>query len=150
MARFEAEIPLEMMKELERFADSGASDMIDEMLDKASERVEENIRRRARRVFKNPDKVLKGLVRTKVYITNKGDPADEAKAIKVGFIGYVPGSPKTKRHPYGTPIPLIAQAREYGTSSGEAKKPFIRPSFNKREIENIMSEVQEKYLPKGD
>ncbi len=48
----------------------------------------------------------------------------------------------------GIPAPLVAFAREYGTSSGEAKKPFIRPSFNKSKINKIMEDVQKKYLPK--
>ena len=39
-------------------------------------------------------------------------------------------------------------AREYGTSNGEAKKPFFRKSFKKDEIENEMRKVEEKYLPK--
>ena len=39
-------------------------------------------------------------------------------------------------------------AREYGTSSGESKKPFFRKSFKKAQIENAMKKVQEKYLSK--
>ena len=54
----------------------------------------------------------------------------------------------TKKHPKGVPISLIALAREYGTSSGEGKKPFFRKSFKKAEIEAEMKKVQEKYLPK--
>ena len=49
----------------------------------------------------------------------------------------------------GVPIPLIAQAREYGTSRGEAKKPFFRKSFKKADIEQAMQKVQDKYI-KGD
>jgi hypothetical protein len=40
-------------------------------------------------------------------------------------------------------------AREYGTSRGEAKKPFLRKSFKKKEIEQAMMQVQNKYI-KGD
>lgn len=150
MAKFEAELPYELMRDIERLANGGAEKMVSEMLDNAADKVERNIRRRAYRVFKNPATVLKGLTKTKVYTVHRGDPEREARAVKVGFIGYVPGSPKTARYPKGTPIPLIAMAREYGTSNGEAKKPFVRPSFNQNEIEAAFSEVEEKYLPKED
>jgi hypothetical protein len=42
---------------------------------------------------------------------------------------------------------LIALAREYGTSSGEKKKPFLRKAFKKKElIEQAMLEVQNRYI----
>ena len=56
---------------------------------------------------------------------------------------------KTYSHNYGTPVPLIIIAREYGTSSGEKKKPFFRKSFNKKQIQDAMQKVQDKYI-KGD
>ena len=45
------------------------------------------------------------------------------------------------------PVPLIIMAREYGTSKGEAKKPFVRKSFNKQQITEEMMKVQRKYIP---
>ena len=64
----------------------------------------------------------------------------EEIATKVGFYGY-------DRN--GIPNPLKAMAREYGTSNGEAKKPFLRPAFKKKtEIEQAMQSVQDEYLPK--
>ena len=63
----------------------------------------------------------------------------------IGFYGYNTDK-KTKKHPNGVPIPLIAMAREYGTSSGEAKKPFFRKSFKKKDIEQAMKQVQDKYI----
>ena len=62
----------------------------------------------------------------------------------IGFYGY-DGVP-TKQYPKGTPIPLKAMAREYGTSSGEQKKPFFRKAFAKKEIEQAMMEVQNRYI----
>ena len=56
---------------------------------------------------------------------------------------------KTYAHNYGTPVPLIIIAREYGTSSGEKKKPFFRKSFNKKQIQEAMKKIQDKYI-KGD
>ena len=94
------------------------------------------------KVFKSTRSLEKGLKITKVYKT----PSDDGINVKVAFYGYVPDSPKTKRHPYGTPIPLIAMSREYGTSRGEEKKPFFRRAFSKKEIEQAMQQVQDKYI----
>ena len=83
---------------------------------------------------------------TKVYKT----PSDDGVNTYVGFFGYDPDSKPTARHPKGTPIPLIAMAREYGTSRNgkdvERKKPFFRKSFNKNQIEQAMLKVQDKYI----
>ena len=87
---------------------------------------------------------MKGLKITRVYKT----PTDDGINVHIGFYGYDTDK-VTKAHPKGVPIPLIAMAREYGTSSGENKKPFLRKSFAKKEIEQAMMEVQEKYI-KGD
>ena len=65
----------------------------------------------------------------------------------VGFNVYIKGSAKTRRHPKGTPIALVAMAREYGTSRGEAKRPFVRTAFKKNKITQIMQNVQKKYIP---
>ena len=84
----------------------------------------------------------KGLRITKVYRTSNDEIAS-----KIAFYGY-DKEKKSKQYPNGVPIPLIALAREYGTSSGEKKKPFFRKSFKKKEIEDAMLKIQEKYLPK--
>ena len=77
----------------------------------------------------------KSLIITRPYKNSK-----EEIAAKVGFYGY-------DRN--GIPNPLKAMAREYGTSNGEAKKPFLRPAFKKKtEIEQAMQSVQDEYLPK--
>ena len=86
--------------------------------------------------FKTTKSLEKGLKITKVYKT----PSNDGIGVYIGFYGY---------NDEGVPIPLIANAREYGTSSGEAKKPFFRKSFNKKQVEQAMLEVQKKYI-KGD
>ena len=143
MAKFDSEIPNELLKQIGGLAEGGADDMIDEMLTEAGKYVEGEVRSNAARVFRNPVRVLKGLFVTKVYKTK----SDDAKNVKVGFSGYMPGSPKTKRHPKGTPTSLVAMAREYGTSRGEAKRPFLRKAFKKNRITLIMQNVQKKYIP---
>lgn len=143
MARFNSEIPNDLLKQIGDLADGGAEEMMTEMLTEAGEYVEGEIRENARKVFKKPDTVLRGLFKTKVYKT----PTDDSVNIKVGFSGYIPGSPKTLRHPKGTPTALVAMAREYGTSRGEAKRPFLRTAFKKAKIIVVMEKVQKKYIP---
>ena len=143
MARFNSELPNDLMKQIGDLADGGADEMMSEMLSEAGEYVENQIIANAKKVFKAPKSVLRGLFKSKVYLT----PSDDSKNIKVGFDGYLANSPKTKRFPKGTPIALVAKAREYGTSSGEAKRPFIRPAFKKAKITAIMQRVQKKYIP---
>ena len=76
----------------------------------------------------------KGLKITKTYRTL----SDDGINTKVGFYGYTDD---------GTPIPLIAMAREYGTSRGERKKPFFRKAFKQESaIRNAMMEVQKRYI----
>ena len=94
--------------------------------------------------FKTTKALEKGLKMTKVYKT----PSTDGIGVYIGFYGY-DTSKRTKKYPNGVPIPLIANAREYGTSSGEAKKPFFRKSFNKKQVEDAMLKVQGKYI-KGD
>lgn len=142
MAKFSSEIPNDLLKQIGGLADGGADEMIDEMLTEAGNYVEDQIRSNAARIFRSPGRVLRGLFTTKVYRTKK----DDAKNVKIGFSGYMPGSPKTKRHPKGTPTALVAMAREYGTSRGEAKRPFVRTAFKKNKIAQIMQTVQKKYI----
>lgn len=143
MARFEGNVDdlLKDFQELER----RTPEMIDKMLERAGKVAEEKIIRGAKKAFKNPAKVLSGLKKTKTYTTKDG-----SRNIHVGFFGYVKGSKPTKRHPYGTPIPLIAMAREYGTSRGEKKVPFIRPAFNQQAMKNAMLKVQKEYISEDE
>ena len=84
--------------------------------------------------FKSTKSLEKGLRITKTYKTK----SDDGINTKVGFYGY-----NDKK----IPIPLIALAREYGTSRGEKKKPFFRKAFNNTTaIENAMLKVQEEYI----
>ena len=144
MARFHEELSLDLIKELEDLG-ANCTNIFGDMCKEGAGVVYENVFRNMGDVFESTKSLDAGLKITKVYKT----PSDDGINVHVGFYGYVPDSPKTKRHPYGTPIPLIAMAREFGTSSGEAKKPFFRRSFKKKEIEQAMKLVQDKYI-KGD
>ena len=144
MAKFQSELPNDLIKELEKL-ENNTEDIFGEMAEEGANVVYKLVKRNMAKSFKST-KVLEGGLRvTKVYKT----PSDDGVNVHIGFYGYDKDSKPTKRHPKGTPIPLIAMAREYGTSRGEAKKPFFRKSFNKNQIEQAMLKVQDKYI-KGD
>ena len=132
MAKFIMELPNE---ELKRFAEigAGAEKMLGEMTEAGAKVVYENVKRNMKAVFKTTENLEKNLVLTQTYKT----PSDDGINTKVGIYGYLPD---------GTPAPLVALAREYGTSQGEAKKPFMRKSFNKGQITKAMLKVQERYI----
>lgn len=144
MAKFQAELPNDLIKEFEEL-ETNCHDIFGEMVEAGARAVHKNVVANMKRSFKSTASLEQGLKITKVYET----PSDDGVNVHIGFYGYVKDSPKTPRHPYGKPIPLIAMAREYGTSSGEAKKPFFRKSFKKKEIEDAMKQVQDKHI-KGD
>lgn len=142
MARYEAVLPTELIKQFEQIYDN-TFEMMGDMTKEGAKVVYKNVESNMSKSFKSVKSLKKGLTLTRVYRT----PSDDGINCKVGFYGY-DTSKKTRQYPNGVPIPLIALAREYGTSSGESKKPFFRKSFKKTEIETAMKKVQEKYLPK--
>lgn len=139
MARFKEELPYELMKMFEDL-ETNCEDMFGEMCKAGAEIVYNNVLSNMKKVFRTTNSLEKGLRITRVYKT----PSDDGINVHVGFYGY---------NEEGVPIPLIAQAREYGTSRGgkqhEAKRPFFRKSFKKKDIEQAMQAVQDKYI-KGD
>jgi hypothetical protein len=143
MAKLNIELPNDLMKE---FADleTNAEMMMGEMCKEGAEVVHRKVVANLSKSFKSTNSLMKGLKITRVYKT----PTDDGINVHIGFYGY-DTEKTTKAHPKGVPIPLIAMAREYGTSSGEKKKPFFRKTFKKSEIEQAMMEVQKKYI-KGD
>lgn len=135
MAKFQTELPNDLIKQLEGL-DKKSEKIFGEMVEEGGKVVYKLIKSNMTRTFKTTKSLDKGLKITKVYKTK----SDDGINVHVGFYGY---------NDEGVPIPLIAMAREYGTSRGEAKKPFLRKSFKKKEIEQAMLRVQEKYI-KGD
>lgn len=137
VAKFSAELPNDLIQQFKELADGRAEKMMEEMVDAGADVVEKNIRANMRKAFKDTSRLEKCLIRTKIYKTPSDDGVNEI----VAFYGYfVNEQGKT------VPAPLVAMAREYGTSKGEAKKPFLRKSFKKAEITDAMLKVQEKYL----
>ena len=145
MARFNAELPNDLMKVFEEL-ETNAPIMMGEMCRAGAEVVYNKVKKNLGNSFKRTATLLKVLKITKVYET----PSDDGINVHVGFYGYNKDK-VTKEHPKGVPIPLIAMAREYGTHGGEweEKKQFLRKSFSKKDIERAMMEVQDRYI-KGE
>lgn len=140
MARFKAELPNDLIKEFQGLEKS-CTQIFGEMVSAGAEAVHQNVLKNMKKSFKNTEPLEKGLRISKIYKT----PSDDGINVHIYFEGY--DSDKiTRKFPKGVPIPLMAFAREYGTSSGEKKKPFFRQSFKKKEIESIMEQVQKKYI----
>lgn len=135
MAKFKSELPYDLIKVFEDLG-TNCDEMFGEMCKSGAEVVYNNVKSNMSKAFKSTRSLEKGLKITKVYKT----PSDDGINVHIGFYGYTED---------GVPIPLIAQAREYGTSKGEKKKPFFRKSFKKKAIEQAMQTVQDKYI-KGD
>ena len=141
MAKFVSELPNDLLKVFEKLG-TETPEMMGKMCEVGANIVYKKVVNNLGKSFKRTDTLLKGLKITKIYKT----PSDDGINVHIGFYGYDKDSKPTKKHPKGTPIPLIAMAREYGTSRGEAKKPFFRKAFSKKEIEQAMLEVQNRYI----
>lgn len=130
------ELPVELIKQFKEL-ELNTENMIDDMLIAASETVKGQVESNVELAFEDTKILRQGLYVTKPYTV-----ADGSKHIKIGFDGYAINK-SGKR----VPIPLVAMAREYGTSRGEKKKPFFRKSFRSQAIENAMLKAQKKYIP---
>lgn len=140
MAKFNAELPNDLLKMFDELEED-TPEMMGEMCKAGATVVYNKVVANLGKAFSRTATLLKGLKVTRVYKT----PTDDGVNVHIGFYGYNTDK-KTKAHPKGVPIPLIAMAREYGTSSGEKKKPFLRKSFAKKDIEQAMMEVQNRYI----
>lgn len=136
MARFNAELPNDLMKEFEQL-EVDAEKMMGEMTKAGANLVYKKVLKNIPKSFHN-SKIMECFKITKTYKTKNDDGINT----KVAFYGYF----KNKRGVL-TPAPLVANVFEHGTST-VAKQPFMRKSFKKSEIEAEMKKVQEKYLPK--
>jgi HK97 gp10 family phage protein len=133
MAGFSAELPNELIKSFQEL-ENNTEEMLSEMTRAGAEVVYKQVKANMKNSFKSTESLDKGLKITKSYRT----PTDDGINTKVGFYGY---------NEKGVPIPLIAMAREFGTSRGEKKNPFFRKAFRQESaITNAMMKAQEKYI----
>lgn len=136
MASFKEELPNDLIKMFQE-VDQDSEKMMGEMTRAGAEVVYKNVLKNMPKSLKNSE-IVKCLKLTKIYKTQ----SDDGINTKVAFYGYF----KNKRG-ITTPAPLVANVFEHGTSKIQ-KKPFMRQSFKKSEIESGMKKVQERYLPK--
>lgn len=134
MAKMNLELPSEIIKQLQEIEQSK---MLEEMVEAGAKVVKDNITNNITDAFQESENLLKTLRTTRIYRTR----SDGAINQKIAFYGYF-----INRQGKKVPAPLVVQAREYGTSRGEAKKPFIRKAFNKSQIEKAMMQVQKGYI----
>ncbi len=133
MAGFNVELPTELIRSMNDLSNN-AEKMMKDMTKAGAEVVYKSVKSNMKSSFKNTSKLEKGLKITRSYKTLY----DDAVNTKVGFYGYTDD---------GVPIPLIAMAREFGTSSGEKKKPFFRKAFKQDgAITDAMLKVQKEYI----
>ena len=134
MARINLEVPQEILN-IFNDLETNSEQMMSEMTLKGANVVLEAVKTNFKKSFKSDKSILQGLKLSRTYKT----PSDDGINTKVIIDGY---------NDEGVAIPLIAMAREFGTSRGESKRPFFRRAFNGKAIESVMLKVQEKYLPK--
>ena len=140
MAKFFGELPNDLIKVFDEL-ETNAPVMMGKMCKAGATVVYNKVIKNLGNAFARKDTLKKGLKITNVYKT----PSDDGINVHIGFYGYNKDK-ITNRHPKGVPIPLIAMAREYGTSSGEDAVPFLRKSFTKKDIEAAMQAVQDEYI----
>ena len=149
MAKFKCELPTQLINELTKLQQNTPK-MMEEMTQAGAEVVKKNVVSNMKSSFKDSSRLEPYLKITRSYRTKDG-----SVNTKVGFYGYYKKgskkfsitSKKGETYSYdGIPVPLIVRAREFGSSSGEAKRPFFRKSFNKSQIESEMLKVQKKYI----
>jgi hypothetical protein len=139
MARFNVELPNDIMKQFET-VDKNTDKMLAEMTKAGAEAVLQSVRASVPASWRSSN-IMQCLRITKSYKT----PSDDGVNTKVAFYGYFIDEDGRRKA-----APLVANVTEYGRSNSPyPKKPFMRKSFNKAKITKAMEEVQKKYIPEG-
>lgn len=134
MAKFQMELPTDIIKDFERIS-KDSEKIFGDMTKAGAEVVEKNIIANVPQSIRNSN-MMKCLKITRVYKT----PSDDGINTKVGFYGYFENEDgKT------VPAPLVANVFEYGRSTAPFQKhPFMRKSFRKSDIEAAMLKAQKE------
>lgn len=136
MARFNAELPNDIIKEFNKL-EKDTTKMLGEMTRAGAEVVMQNIKSSVPASWYSSD-IMKCLKITDTYET----PSDDGVNTKIAFYGYF-----INHNGERIPAPLVANVTEYGRSNSKyPKKPFLRRSFKKSQIEKAMQAVQNKYI----
>lgn len=134
MAKFEMELPDDVLKDVS-FVESHARTIFGGMTKAGAEYVKGEV------ISGMPEGMKKAGLASAVKVTRTyRTPSDDGINNKVVIGGYFVNKNGTK-----TPIPLIANLFEYGSSRANyPKHPFFRKAFKKSEIEAIMREKQKE------
>ena len=136
MAQFSAQLPNDLIKQFESL-EKNTDKMLKEMTEAGAQVVHDSIKNNVPASWRGSN-IMKCLKVTKPYKT----PSDDGINTKVAFYGYF-----LNRNGETIPAPLVANVTEYGRSNSPyPKRPFLRRSFNKENIEKAMLEVQKKYI----
>lgn len=149
MARFQIQLPTDIMKEIE-YINKNSTNIFGEMTRAGAKVAQNNAKQNV-----PLQKMAQHIKLTKVYKT----PSDGGINTKVYISGYIPFSDSTRKYfsrkggngttyytNKGVPADFLANLYEYGRSTRQfPQKPFFRKSFKKKEIEQAMFDAQEKY-----
>ena len=134
MARFVMELPTDIIKDFQKIYDD-YDNIVGEMTRAGAEVVYHNIEANVPEGIRK-SKMMGCLKMTQTYKT----PSDGGINTKVGFYGYFQDEEGRK-----TPAPLVANVFEYGRSGLPfPKRPFMRKSFKKDQIEQAMLKAQKQ------
>lgn len=134
MARYEMELPTELISIFSTL-EKNEKKMIEDMTKAGAKVVLKNIKSNVPDSFHGSN-IMKCLKVTKTYKT----PSDDGINTKVAFYGYFENKQGRR-----VPAPLVCNVFEYGRRTIQ-KRPFLRKSFNNKEIEKAMLQVQKKYI----
>ena len=139
MAKFNQELPNDIIKQVTQL-EKNTEKMLAEMTEAGAKVVLGNIKASVPSSWYSSN-IMKCLKVTKTYKT----PSDDGINTKIAFYGYF-----INRNRERIPAPLVANVTEYGRSNSPyPKKPFLRKSFKKAQIQKAMQAVQDKSIPKG-
>ena len=134
MAKFELELPEEIMDDMKNIYDN-CEEIFGKMTKAGAEVAMKNVRANVPKSFHGSN-IMHCLYMTRTYKT----PSDDGINNKVGFYGYF-----TNKKGKKVAAPLVANVFEYGRSDLPfPKHPFLRKSFRKSEIEKAMLEEQKR------
>lgn len=139
MAKFQGGSMQELIEQFRKL-DIDTDKMLAEMVIAGAEVVHSNITAKMPPAFKAA-LTSDNITLSKVYRT----PSDDGINCQAKIEGYF-----INRNGKKTPAPLVANMIEYGSTDRKYKKAsFLRASFTKKQIEEAMLKVQEKYI-KGE
>ena len=134
MAKFEIELPKELVRQIEKL-EKDSEMIIGGMTRAGAEDVLSKVITNMPTSLKNSG-FSNNVSLTKTYKT----PTDDGINTKVVITGYF-----TNHNGERTPAPLVANMFEYGSSKKEyPKQPFFRKSFNKKSVLMAMEKAQKE------